>query len=484
MMARPTKLAASFLLLTGAARAACPGYSVCPTVNYRADLLRNPQVTAALAAIDAQEAATLLALQANNLNFGQLVSLLGQALVFDKSLSVRGNEACAFCHDPSAGFGGGIPAFAAAGGVFPGSLTGRAGLRAPQSLAYAAFWPVLTWQPASQQFVGGNFWDSRATGLLTDSPSADQAAVPLTTPFEMALPDPACAVRRVSLAPYGALFGKVWGANALAIGWPADTDAVCAHANNGGPNQTPLALTPSDRARATLTVRQISLTIASFEESSLASPFSAKFDAVLAGQASFSAQERAGYALFTGQGQCSACHSVTGARPLFTNFTSANIGVPHNAAVPYLTENAPDRLGYVANPAGPAFVDEGLGGFLASPADTNPQWQALAGQFLGTFQVQTLRNVAARPRQGFRHAYMHNGYFTDLRMVVHFLNTRDALPRCTGSGGAGVTCWPAPEVSANLNTTQTGNLGLSHGQEGALVAFLDTLTDGYVAGGK
>ena len=483
-MRRSTTLAATLLLLTGAARAACPGYSVCPAVDYRAEVARNVQVKAALAAIDAQEAATLVALQGNGLNFGQLVALLGQALAQDKSLSVRGNEACAFCHDQAAGFAGGLPPFVPAGGVFPGSLTGRAGLRAPQSLAYAAFAPALTWQPANQQFAGGNFWDSRATGLITGSPAADQATVPLTTPFEMALPDPACAVRRVALAPYGAMFGKVWGANALAIGWPADVDAVCAHANNGGANQTPLALSPSDRARAALTVQQIGLTIGAFEELPLASPFSSKFDAVLAGTARFSAQERAGYALFTGQGQCSACHGISGSRPMFTGWTSANIGVPRNAAVPYLTENAPDRLGYVANPAGPAFVDEGLGGFLASAADTNPQWQLLAGQFMGTFQVPTLRNVAARPRPGFPHSYMHNGYFTDLRTVVHFLNTRDVLPTCSGSEGVGVTCWPVPEVAANLNTTETGNLGLSQGQEGALVAFLETLTDGYaVAGG-
>ena len=50
-MRRPTKLAATFLLLTGAARAACPGYSVCPVVNYPSDVARNRQVKASLAAI-------------------------------------------------------------------------------------------------------------------------------------------------------------------------------------------------------------------------------------------------------------------------------------------------------------------------------------------------------------------------------------------------------------------------------------------------
>ncbi len=80
---------------------------------------------------------------------------------------------------------------------------------------------------------------------------------------------------------------------------------------------------------------------------------------------------------------------------------------------------------------------------------------------------------------------MHNGYFKTLQEVVHFYNTCDVLPRCpsdigTAIGGpVGVTCSPAPEIATNENTTQLGNLGLSHEDELAVVAFLGTLTDGY-----
>jgi cytochrome c peroxidase len=35
-------------------------------------------------------------------------------------------------------------------------------------------------------------------------------------------------------------------------------------------------------------------------------------------------------------------------------------------------------------------------------------------------------------------------------------------------------------VSVNINTTEMGNLGLNHGEELAIVAFLKTLSDGYV----
>jgi cytochrome c peroxidase len=73
---------------------------------------------------------------------------------------------------------------------------------------------------------------------------------------------------------------------------------------------------------------------------------------------------------------------------------------------------------------------------------------------------------------------MHNGYFSSLAMIVHFYNTRDVLPRCTGTAGIGVTCWPAPEVAANEDRV-IGNLGLSASEETEIVDFLGTLTDGY-----
>jgi cytochrome c peroxidase len=75
---------------------------------------------------------------------------------------------------------------------------------------------------------------------------------------------------------------------------------------------------------------------------------------------------------------------------------------------------------------------------------------------------------------------MHNGYLKSLKEVVHFYNTRDALPRCKrGDQGEKVTCWPAPENPETMNRKQLGDLKLSGQQEDFLVAFLKTLTDGY-----
>jgi cytochrome c peroxidase len=92
-----------------------------------------------------------------------------------------------------------------------------------------------------------------------------------------------------------------------------------------------------------------------------------------------------------------------------------------------------------------------------------------------------LRNVDKRPYPGFIKAYGHNGYFTSLKSIVHFYNTRDVLPRCAANDpGEGITCWPAPESTDNMNTKRVGRLGLTEPEEDALVSFMQTLTDGFM----
>jgi cytochrome c peroxidase len=59
------------------------------------------------------------------------------------------------------------------------------------------------------------------------------------------------------------------------------------------------------------------------------------------------------------------------------------------------------------------------------------------------FQVPTLRNVDKRPDPRFVKAYGHNGYFTSLKAIVHFYNTRDALPRCRPNDVDEGTCTAA-----------------------------------------
>jgi cytochrome c peroxidase len=123
-------------------------------------------------------------------------------------------------------------------------------------------------------------------------------------------------------------------------------------------------------------------------------------------------------------------------------------------------------------------VDRGVGGFLRSAQNPSREWARQAARYDGAVRVPTLRNVDMRPHPNFTKAYMHNGYLKSLKEVVHFYNTRDALPRCQGANDprekAG--CWPAPEVNMNVDST-IGRLGLTPQEEDQLVAFLKTLTD-------
>jgi cytochrome c peroxidase len=82
---------------------------------------------------------------------------------------------------------------------------------------------------------------------------------------------------------------------------------------------------------------------------------------------------------------------------------------------------------------------------------------------------------------------MHNGYFKTLKGVVNFYNTRDVKPACssawvTEEEALRIGCWPAPEVQENVNTDELGNLGLTPAEEDAIVAFMETLSDGYWEG--
>jgi cytochrome c peroxidase len=306
----------------------------------------------------------------------------------------------------------------------------------------------------------------------------------------MGLPDIACAVYRASQRPYRALLESVWGAQAFVIAWPGDVEQVCARP--GPPpagDPMPVHLGPIDRGRAGTTFDQMAQSIAGYEASAEVTAFSSKFDAVLAGKAKFTPQEQSGYDLFRGKAQCNACHrdGGPGEDPLFTDFTASNIGTPANPRLPYYSENRPDALGYVANPAGSSYVDGGVGNFLANghllsqPSAVDQRWLGLAPANQGRFQVPTLRDVDKRPDPGFVKAYGHNGYFTSLKAIVHFYNTRDVLPRCQPhDANEGTACWPAPESTDNMNTSRVGRLGLTDAEEDAIVSFMQTLTDGFM----
>src|SRR5271163_3206841 len=352
--------------------------------------LLTPEVLKAIAQVEAEidrvETQTLGRLAAPPTNQVQQIELLGKAMLYDKELSVNRNEACAFCHMPATGFTGPVSDLNRTTGSYPGSVRTRYSERKPQTHAYAPLVPVLHYNPGQGDLVGGNFWDMRATGRRLGNPAAEQAQGPPTNPVEMGLSDIACAVYRASQQPYRALFENIWGQQAFAIEWPSDVDQVC---DRPGPpatsDPTPVHLGDTDRGRAGATFDQMAQSIAGYEASAEVTALSSKFDAVLAGKAQFTTQEQAGYDLFRGKAKCNACHrdGGPGEDPLFTDFTGSNIGTPANPRLPYYAERRPDARGYVANPAGDAYIDLGVAGFLAGrdllshPSSVDARWRGL-----------------------------------------------------------------------------------------------------------
>jgi cytochrome c peroxidase len=353
---------------------------------------------------------------------------LGGFLYFDANLSNPPGQACAACHAPEAGFTGPDSKINAGQAVYPGAVHTRAGNRKPPTAAYAGDSPVLYFDEIEGLWIGGMFWDGRATGWTLGDPLAEQALGPFLNDLEQNLPQARLVIKRVAGSKYAKLFEQVWG--------PGSLDFV---------------------KDVKGTYERIGRSIAAFERSGMVNPFTSKFDYYLKGQATLTAREKAGLELFEGKALCSACHLSDGDRPLFTDFTFDNLGVPKNPDNPFY------KLPRYWNPDGEGWVDLGLGGFLMNVVD-DPE---VAIAELGKHKVPTLRNVDRRPQADFVKAYGHNGYFKSLEEIVHFYNTRD------------VEDWPAPEVPINVNDSELGDLGLTADEEAAIVAFLRTLSDGY-----
>jgi len=302
---------------------------------------------------------------------GQVLSqkeTLGKKLFFDKNLSTPIGQACADCHSPEFGFGQPNSDYPVSQGVYKDRFGNRNDLPA----AYASFSPDLHYDPNEGLYIGGQFWDGRASDLV------EQAKGPFLNPLEMANPDEKTVVEKVKKSEYADLFKEVFGTSAFE-----------------DPNNA---------------YHMIAEAIASYEQSSEVNQFSSKYDFYLAGKVSLTVQEQRGLELFENEdkGNCAACHpsqpSDDGTPPLFTDFTYDNLGVPKNPENPFY------YLPKFLNPSGVNFVDLGLGGALNKPSEN------------GKFKVPSLRNIAKTS------PYIHNGLFKNLRQVVAFYNSRDIGP--------------------------------------------------------
>lgn len=344
---------------------------------------------------------------------------LGKAIFFDTRLSVPPGQSCATCHDPQAGFAdpdADLP-------VSQGAIKTRFGNRNAPSVTYAMYSPALYFDSTpgpgvmEGQYKGGLFWDSRVDTL------EEQAKQPFLNHLEMNNPNPARVVLMARISRYAGLFNK--------------------------------ACSPAARKSISASYDCIARALAAYMRSSEVNPFTSKYDYWKAGQAEFTEAELNGYTLFTGEAKCKNCHT----EGYFTNFGHQNVGAPKNPDLPYY--NLPKRL----NPDGKNYIDLGLGDVLRQAGLSEEE----AAKQDGKFKIPSLRNVALTP------PYEHNGVFQTLREVVMFNNTRDVE-------GAS---WPAPEVAENVHRHMPpmpntfGQLGLTDQEVDDIVAFLETLSDGY-----
>ena len=188
---------------------------------------------------------------------------LGEALYFDKRLSLDGTVSCATCHDPATAF--------ADRNTLAIGVGGRLGTRnVPTTL--------------NSMFNRSQFWDGRARSL------EEQAMHPLLNPLEMGMPDREAVVTRLNAIPeYRQNFEAAFGTAALKL---------------------------EDVARA----------IASYERTLLSadSPFD-RFMA--GDQRAITEAQKRGWQLFRGKANCISCHTFSRESPFFTDYEFHNTGI-------------------------------------------------------------------------------------------------------------------------------------------------------------
>ena len=360
-----------------------------------------------------------------------VLSQLGRLMFFDTSLSASGKMACSTCHDPR--FAYGPP---------PGKALPHGGKDMQQPATRAV--PTLRYLHGAPPFkeafhfldgdvgpVGGFTWDGRAQNLK------EQAQIPLLAANEMANAGPGDVAAKLANTPYATQFRAAFGEHIF------------------------------DDPRRSFEAGMRALE-AFQQDPAEFYPYTSRYDAYLRGEVELTEQEERGVSLFkdAAKGNCASCHlGVTraGRPPPFTDFDFVNVGVPRNPRIP-------------AN-ADPNYYDLGLCG----PARTDFSDKH---EYCGFFRSPTVRNSALRD------AFFHNGVFTSLRQVIEFYNERDLFPEKYYSRNADGSVHLFDDLPPGypdnidhdppLDRKPGAHRALSEADIDDLIAFLKTLTDGYV----
>ena len=360
---------------------------------------------------------------------------LGKLLFNDTDLSLTRKTSCATCHDAENAFvdtrfkdAGRDQIVFVHGALSVGDDDVSLGGRNTPTAMYAKFSP--SFDVATVR--GGQFHDGRAATLK------DQAMMPPLDDAEMMMPDKASVVQRLQEKPkIVETFKSLYGANVF--------------------DNVDVAYEAMGEA------------IAKFEKTEEFSPFSSKYDRLVACKTSgketstcleegkWSIDEDLGMSLFFSEANtnCVVCHQLQAQSNVpnetFTDYSYHNIGTPQNLA----TIARRHALGQ-----GDAKATE-HGVFKAYPAvgEGND----------GAIKVPTLRNVAVTG------PYMHNGVFQNLKTVLDFYDHMGSGIR-PNNPETGLP-WGETDVSATINHKDLSMPALTDRKIQALEAFLRTLTD-------
>ncbi len=388
---------------------------------------------------------------------------LGREIFSDASLSSSGALSCASCHSPEHHYGppndGPV--------MLGGRDLSQQGARAVPSLTYLERTPNFSIGPEQsdddnivplaqmaalgQQSArakktasataasaanivpqGGLFWDGRADTLQS------QALFPLLDPHEMDGGSIERVADKFRHAAYADRFTGLFGEGVFS---------------------NPKLLV----AEAMFAVARYQFEDVSFH------PYTSKYDYWLEGKARLSESELRGLQLFNDpeKANCGGCHlsnpTREGLPPLFTDHQYEALGVPRN--------------GLLAQNRDSGFFDLGACG----PARKDIAEQT---QYCGMFVTPTLRNAANR------HAFFHNGVFNSLQQVLDFYNFRDTNPDKVYPRAADGTVEKYDDLPAKYHANvdvsdppfdrHPGETPAMTAQDEAdIIAFLNTLTDGY-----
>jgi cytochrome c peroxidase len=279
---------------------------------------------------------------------------LGQKLFFEPRLSGDGTVACATCHDPARAFTDGRPVSV--------GIHGRVGQRNAPTILNALYNKT-------------QFWDGRVNTL------EQQAALPITNPFEMGSASIGDAVSRIADdKDYQTQFVKAFGRSVN------EQDIVSA--------------------------------IAAYEQT--LTSFDSPFDHFISGDAdAISDSVKRGWKVFNAKARCHLCHALTGNQPdvtLFMDNDFHNVGIGilrHNVAA--LAQQAERELaqGHLTGVDTAAITSEMsvLGRFLVTKKQSD----------IASFKTPDLRNVLVTG------PYFHDGSMQTLWDVMDHYNKGDGI---------------------------------------------------------